>query len=179
MTKRKTPRKPAALHERLTEPVLTDIQVGLPGLSAKLNARQAAPAMAAGAWVAITALVLLMFGLNPIFAGFARADAMEGMVKQSAFEKAITEQNTALTKHQDLLATQTQAIQSLGLTIEQNRKEIMARIVQSNITGLWMRYCEAMRGGRAGEADAYRNQIPGLQSEYRAFAGADFPLVSC
>jgi len=188
MVKRKaTIKKPKPIVvERPQEAPETEIELGLPGISARFSPQRQAGTLALGALLGIGVLGLLSFGvMTPVFPGFADA---------ATFQTTMAQQKTLMDAQQlraeNLQKDLTAAVQAINASIKQQHEEVtntikqlgnavQARVVQSNITGAWMRYCEAMRAGRVGEADAYRAQIAGLQAEYHAYSGADFPLVSC
>jgi hypothetical protein len=187
MTKRRpSPRKPRPIVvERPQEAPETEVELGVPGMSARFNPQRAAGGLAMGALLGIGVMFLLSFGMTPVYPGFADAATFQNtMAQQKNLMDA--QQLRAENLQKDLTA----AVQAINLSLKQQHEEVnatirqlgnavQARVVQSNITGAWMRYCEATRAGRIGEADAYRAQIAGLQAEYRAYAGADFPLVPC
>lgn len=60
-----------------------------------------------------------------------------------------------------------------------SQRQVLARIVVSNLKASAMRYCDALRGNRQGEVDAYAIELADLQAEYQSYTSNLYPLRPC
>lgn len=162
-------KKPAAAKQVITpEP---EVELTLGPVKYKMATRTAC----CGAGVLALLGVLFGFGFFPfLFPGFANA----ADTKKTFDERIIIIDGI----RKDMAAGFTAAQQERA-TIRQDtvnsQRLVLSRIVIGNLIATAMRYCDAVRAGRLGEADAYNLQLADLQAEYQTYVGTAYPLRAC
>lgn len=149
----------------------TDVEVSLGPFKASVSRSTACCVMAFAALLGVA----LSFGAFPfIFGGFALATET-----RKTFDDRLGIINGL---REDLVRGFNAAKQERD-TLRQDgvnsQRQVLARIVVSNLKASAMRYCDALRGNRQGEVDAYAIELADLQAEYQSYTGNLYPLRPC
>ena len=169
-------RKPVQSKEPISEAKLSFL-----GLSLGMDVKFACCIIALTAFFLAGFQYLLYFGKLPFFGGFALADTTK-QIFDNRLDMINRIQNgvDVLTKEfREATTDRVSMRQELMVAIDIATNRTLARIIASNIVGINMRMCEAIRVMHSGEADAYAVQLAELQREYQGYTNTFYPVRIC